>query len=207
MNKNESTGVDAVERTGESAVESIADRSDESAHSILIVDDDVVFRERLGRAFERRGYCARLAANGDEAIEMASGESPEYAVVDMRMPGPSGLEVVKELTKIDPTTRVVVLTGYGNIATAVEAIKLGAVNYLPKPADADDVIAAFSRAEGDTEEASVAPGTTRTPSLARAEWEHIHRVLQDCEGNISEAARRLGIHRRSLQRKLHKHAP
>jgi len=177
---------------------------EEHPHSILIVDDQEIFRERLGRAFRDRGYDVRAAADGEEALASARDDSPEFAVVDLRMPGLGGLEVVRELKEIDPATRVVVLTGYGSIATAVDAIRLGASNYLPKPADADDILAAFARGESDPETASP---EYKAPSLARTEWEHINRVLGDCRGNISEAARRLGIHRRSLQRKLKKLAP
>jgi len=172
--------------------------------SILIVDDDGVFRARLAKAFQDRGHEVRAAANADEAVSLAREESPELAVVDLRMPGLSGLELVRQLLQIDAATRVLVLTGYGSIATAVEAIRLGAVNYLAKPADVDDILAAFTRAEAPP----LDPGPDyRAPSLARAEWEHINRVLSDCGGNISEAARRLGIHRRSLQRKLQKRPP
>ncbi len=174
--------------------------------SILLVDDDEVFRRRLGRAFEERGYDVRMTSSFQEAVTAATEESPEYAVVDLRMPGPSGLELVRELKRIDPATRVVVLTGYGSIATAIDAIRLGAINYLPKPADVDDIIAAFARGEAPPLEAPQ-PDYAEAPSLARAEWEHINRVLADCGGNISEAARRLGIHRRSLQRKLQKYPP
>ena len=123
----------------------------------------------------------------------------------LRMPGRSGLELVRDLRAIDPGTKIVVLTGYGSIATAIDAVRLGAVHYLPKPADADDIIAAFARGEPGPPE--MLPADFPTPSLARAEWEHINRVLSDCAGNISEAARRLGIHRRSLQRKLSKYPP
>jgi two-component system response regulator RegA len=123
-------------------------------------------------------------------------------VVDLRMPGGSGLDLVRDLRRVSPRVRVIVLTGYGSIATAVEAIRRGAENYLPKPADADDILTALSRGGSQPED-----GASEAPSLARAEWEHIHRVLADCDGNISEAARRLGIHRRSLQRKLQKYAP
>lgn len=173
--------------------------------SILIVDDDEVFRRRLARAFEDRDYQARTAAGYDEAVEQARAESPELAVVDLKMPGRSGLELVHALKEIDPTTRVVVLTGYASIATAIDAIRIGAAHYLPKPADADDIVAAFARAEAPPLEP---PDTDyQAPSLARAEWEHINRVLSDCGQNISEAARRLGIHRRSLQRKLQKYPP
>lgn len=173
--------------------------------SVLLVDDDVTLRERLARAFRERGWDVTTAGNYDEALAVARGESPEYAVVDLRMPGHSGLELVRDLHAVDAATRIVVLTGYGSIATTVDAIRLGAVNYLPKPADVDDILAAFARA--NDEPSVAAPETLQTPSLARAEWEHINRVLADCGGNISEAARKLGIHRRSLQRKLQKYPP
>ena len=153
--------------------------------SILIVDDDETYRNRLARAFVDRGYDVHTAHDYDSAIALATSDSPEFAVVDLKMPGKSGLELVKSLHEIDPATKSVVLTGYGSIATAIDAIRLGATYYLSKPADAD----------------------YKAPSLARAEWEHINRVLSDCGGNISEAARRLGIHRRSLQRKLQKYPP
>ncbi|MFO0661267.1 MAG: response regulator [Polyangiaceae bacterium] len=169
--------------------------------SVMVVDDDDTFRAQLQRALSRRGYEVRSAANVDDALTMARQESPEMAVVDLRMPGPSGLDLVRELKTIDPTTAIVVLTGYGSIATAVEAMRLGAVHYLSKPADVDDILAAFRGdrrpVEGDDEH--------EVPSLARVEWEHIHRVLSDCQGNISQAARLLGVHRRSLQRKLSKY--
>jgi two-component system response regulator RegA len=174
--------------------------------SILIVDDDEVFRSRLARAFVDRGYDTRTAGGYDEALAAAREESPEYAVVDLRMPGRSGLELVKALREVDSATRVLVLTGYGSIATAIDAMRLGATYYLPKPADADDIIAAFARGEAPPL-SPPEPDYERAPSLARAEWEHINRVLSDCGGNISEAARRLGIHRRSLQRKLQKYPP
>jgi len=173
--------------------------------SLLLVDDSYAFRERLARAFRERGFPVRTAADFDEAISLASEESPEMAVVDLRMPGRSGPELVRELKEMDPSTRVLVLTGFGSIPTAVDAIRLGAANYLSKPADADDILAAFARGKVSASE-SVATDHD-VPSLARAEWEHIHRVMADCNGNISEAARRLGIHRRSLQRKLRKLAP
>ena len=142
-------------------------------------------------------------------MELARADTPEYAVVDLRMPGRSGLEVVRDLAQLDPNTRIVMLTGYGSISTAVDAVRLGAVQYLPKPADADDLVAAFHRADLPPLAPPVAAGPVdySAPSLARAEWEHIQRVLRDCRGNISEAARRLGLPRRSLQRKLGKHPP
>jgi len=172
--------------------------------SILVVDDDDTFRARLVRAFEDRGFDARGAKDAEEALGLAQAESPELAVVDLRMPGASGLDVVRGLKAIDASTRVVVLTGYGSIATAIDAIRLGAAHYLTKPADIDDILAAFDRP--DRPEASgEASAPVAVPSLARVEWEHIHRVLADCNGNISQAARLLGIHRRSLQRKLAKY--
>lgn len=178
---------------------------DDSARTLLVVEDDTVYRERLVRALRDRGLEATGVADGEQALESARRESPELAIVDMRMPGMSGLEVVRELHAIDPTTRIVVLTAYGSIATAIDAVRLGAVHYLTKPADVDEVLQAFDRSplpqEGD------AQVTYEPLSLARVEWEHINRVLADCAGNISKAARVLGLHRRSLQRKLSKHPP
>lgn len=174
----------------------------ESALTLLLVDDDEVLRERLGRALRERGFEVTTAESGDAAIAAARRDAPEFAVVDLRMPGISGIDVLDALRAIDPATRVLMLTGYGSIATAVEATRRGAVGYLSKPADADEVVAALTgRAASD------GPVEIDTPSLARAEWEHIQRVLADCAGNISETARRLGIHRRSLQRKLQKYPP
>ena len=174
----------------------------DAALTLLLVDDDEVLRERLGRALRERGFEVTTAESGEAAIAVARRDAPEFAVVDLRMPGISGIEVLDALRAIDPATRVLMLTGYGSIATAVEATRRGAVGYLSKPADADEVVAALTgRAAPD--------GAVEidTPSLARAEWEHIQRVLTDCAGNISETARRLGIHRRSLQRKLQKYPP
>lgn len=168
--------------------------------TVLVVDDDERFRERLARAFEARGWEASVAGSGEEALALAREESPEHAVLDLRMPGMNGLELVKALVANDPTTNIVLLTGYGSIATAVEALRLGATDYLTKPVEVDEILRAFSKARGQ----NVDPPDT-VPSLARAEWEHINRVLTDCDGNISRAARLLGIHRRSLQRKLAKY--
>ncbi|MCB9544387.1 MAG: response regulator [Myxococcales bacterium] len=174
------------------------------SEAILIVDDDGVFRRRLGRAMAARGLAPRLAASYDEALALLAEAPVPKAIVDLRMPGRSGLELVEAIAARWPATEVVVLTGYGSIATAVAAVRLGALNYLTKPADADDVLAAFEKAEAPP----LAPTDEyQAPSLARAEWEHINRVLADCGGNISEAARRLGLHRRSLQRKLQKYPP
>ena len=178
------------------------------ARSMLLVDDDETFRERLARALRDRGFDVRTAASVDEGVQLAEQDSPEYAVIDLRMPGKGGMDLLRELKRVDTGTRSVILTGYGSIATAVEAVRLGAINFIPKPADADDVVAAFEKYErGDLLDSPVVTSPYRAPTLARMEWEHIQRVLSDCGGNISESARRLGIHRRSLQRKLQRHAP
>lgn len=169
--------------------------------SILIVDDEERLRERLVRAMRDRGLEAIGAPDVESAIAIAQKDSPELAVVDLRMPGRGGLELVRELHTIDPTTRIVVLTGYGSIATAIEAMRLGAVHYLQKPADADEILASFDRGSAPIPEEEP---HHEVPSLARVEWEHIQRVMQDCNQNISQAARLLGLHRRSLQRKLGK---
>jgi two-component system, response regulator RegA len=174
----------------------------ESTPTILLVDDDETFRARIARALTDRGFVVREAADGEAAVESARHESPELALVDLRMPGCSGLDVVKALHALDPATKIVVLTGYGSIATALDAVRLGATHYLTKPAAVDEILASFVRGEGEGSTESAA--SLEAPSLARVEWEHIQRVLHDCNGNISEAARRLGIHRRSLQRKLGK---
>jgi two-component system response regulator RegA len=175
------------------------------APSLLIVDDDATLRERLALAFRQRGYDVRTAANHTEATEQARADSPELAVVDLRMPGASGLELIRDLKAIDPETRIVILTGYGSIATTIDAMRLGAVHYLQKPADADEILAAFAR-DGSPPLATTV-GDFAVPSLDRVRWEHISRVLSDCGGNVSEAARRLGMHRRSLQRILQKFPP
>ena len=169
-----------------------------TGQTVLIVDDDLPFRTRLTRAFQDRGFEVAAAGTYEEAVDAARKESPELALVDMRLPGKSGLDVIRALKSIDQTTSIVVLTGYGSIATAVESMKAGAATYLTKPVDADQIVAAFEPPGA----ASEPPQTV--PSLPRVEWEHIQRVLADCEGNVSQAARLLGIHRRSLQRKLAK---
>ena len=169
-----------------------------TSRSILVVDDDVTFRTHLARALTERGFEVSTAADRSLAVEIATAESPELAVVDLRLGSDDGLDVVRDLHRIDPSTRILVLTGYGSIATAVEAVRSGAFGYRQKPLDADQLVAAF-----DGEPAS-GTGPAGVPSLARVEWEHIQRVLHDCGGNVSHAARLLGIHRRSLQRKLAK---
>lgn len=179
-----------------------------STPSLMVVDDDATFRKRVLRAFEARGYEVCGAPDAEEALALAREETPELALVDLRMPGRSGLELVRELKQLDPSINVVVLTGYGSIATALEAVRLGATHYLTKPADVDEILAAFRRRDGempDFTERELPQGDDQVPSLARVEWEHIQRVLTDCGGNVSQAARLLGVHRRSLQRKLNKY--
>jgi two-component system response regulator RegA len=168
--------------------------------SLLLVDDDPTFCRVLGLALSRRGFAVATAPDSATALRLAAADPPEYAVVDLNLAGDSGLLLIPELLALDPATRIVVLTGYASIATAVEAIKLGAVNYLPKPADADQVAAAFAATTGDP----AAPVNARPLSVNRLEWEHIQRVLRDNDGNISATARQLGMHRRTLQRKLAK---
>ncbi|MFY7873858.1 MAG: response regulator transcription factor [Pirellula sp.] len=179
---------------------------DHDFQSILLVDDSFVLRDRLAEAFQERGFRVAVAGTCDEAVEVFRAAPTDLAVVDLRMPGRTGLSVIADLKAIHENVQVLILSGFGSIATAIDAIRLGAVNFLPKPADADDILSAFIR--GGTEvEVPVTDDQIPVPTLAQAEWEHIHRVLADCNNNISEAARRLGIHRRSLQRKLRKRAP
>src|SRR5580658_7729541 len=175
----------------------------EPARAALVVDDDDIFRNRLCRAFAARGWEAIGAADGPSALELASQSSPDLAVVDLRLPGMSGLDIVQGLRNLDETTCIIMLTGYGSIATALTATKLGANHYLSKPADADQILDAYNKiSEGSND-----PVAHSVPSLARVEWEHIQRVLTDCDGNVSQAAKLLGLHRRSLQRKLVKYPP
>jgi len=171
------------------------------ARTLLVVDDDVTLRTRLVRAFVDRGLEVTAAGNYDEAVAAAAADTPELALIDLRLPGRSGLHVLRALKDLDSTTNVVVLTGYGSIATAVEGIKLGATAYLTKPVDADQILAAF---DGEAPVNLLDASRPPIPSLARVEWEHIQRVLTDCDGNLSQTARLLGVHRRSLQRKLSK---
>ena len=180
--------------------------SSEKTHpvSILLVDDDERFLERMSRALERRGLDVSTASTAEAAVEIAQRESPEWAAVDLRMPGTNGLQLVEQLRQLDSATRIVMVTGYGSIATAVDAVRLGADSMVAKPIDADELVAAFERLDKPVLAAEV---SYEPQSLAQVEWEHIQRVVSDCNQNISEAARRLGIHRRSLQRKLWKFAP
>jgi two-component system, response regulator RegA len=170
--------------------------------SLLIVDDDEPFRNRLVRAMERRDFVVRSAAGVAEAIEIARQDPPAFAVVDLKLLDGSGLDIVPELREFRDDMRVVILTGYGNIATAVAAVKSGAVDYLAKPADADEIEAALMAAPDSHPEPPEKP-----MSADRVRWEHIQRVFELCDRNVSETARRLNMHRRTLQRILAKHSP
>ena len=174
-----------------------------AAPRLLVVEDDEAFARTLRRSLERRGYEVRAATTLDEVHALLTEWSPAYAVVDLKLAaGSSGLAAVQALHAHDASMLIVVLTGYASIATAVEAIKRGAHDYLAKPVDADAVVRALTEEDSDDETSAHAPDAP--PPLKRLEWEHIQRVLTECEGNISEAARRLGMHRRTLARKLGK---
>jgi len=170
--------------------------------TLLILDDDRPFRERLARAMQSRGFEVLVAETVREGIQIAKDRSPAYAVIDLKLEDGNGLDVVETLHQTRPNTRVVVLTGFGNIATAVAAVKFGAIDYLPKPADADDIMAALLAAPG------AKPNPPENPMSAdRVRWEHIQRVYELCGHNVSETARRLNMHRRTLQRILAKRSP
>jgi len=171
-------------------------------HSLLIVDDDGPFLNRLGRAMEKRGFDVRLAQSVSEGINAIVSQPPAFAVVDMRLEDGNGLDVLTELQKRKPDAKAVILTGYGNIATAVTAVKLGAIDYLAKPADADDVTKALL---SNPEDKATPPDNPMSPDRVR--WEHIQRVYELCDRNVSETARKLNMHRRTLQRILAKRAP
>ena len=174
----------------------------ESDRTLLIVDDDAPLCLRLARAMERRGFVVSTAESVSAGTTAATAQAPAFAVVDLRLGDGSGLDVVSAVRTARPGARIVMLTGYGNIATAVAAVKAGALDYLPKPADADSVERALLAQEGET------PPPPEDPMSAdRVRWEHIQRVFELCERNVSETARRLKMHRRTLQRILSKHAP
>jgi two-component system response regulator RegA len=170
--------------------------------SLLIVDDDKPFLTRLARAMESRGFEVETAESVEEAVAKARLKAPAYAVIDMRLGDGNGLDVVQAIRDRRADARTIILTGYGNIATAVTAVKLGAIDYLSKPADADDVYAALTRGGGE----KAAP-PENPMSADRVRWEHIQRVYEMCDRNVSETARRLNMHRRTLQRILAKRAP
>lgn len=170
-------------------------------HRILLVDDDDVFLDVLSRSFRRLEYEVETARSIMTAEAAAEAFQPTHAVIDLRIATESGLDLIANLKSKFPAIKMVMLTGYASVSTAVEAIKLGAVHYLMKPADVEDIISAFEKLEGDASvELSVNP-----PSVQRLEWEHIQKVLQEHDNNISAAARALGMHRRTLQRKLQKY--
>lgn len=170
--------------------------------SLLLVDDDEPFRKRLAKAMERRGFAPKAVGSVAEGKEIVAQEPPAYAVVDLRLEDGNGLDVVEALREARPEARIVVLTGYGAIATAVAAVKIGATDYLSKPADADDLTRALLSREGDLPEPPENP-----MSADRVKWEHIQRVYELCDRNVSETARRLSMHRRTLQRILAKRSP
>jgi two-component system response regulator RegA len=169
--------------------------------TLLLVDDDQDFLNALEPAMRKRGFLVSLANSAESAFDLAKNDPPEFAVVDLKMSGNSGLVLVRQLANLNAGTRIVVLTGFASVTTAVEAIKLGATHYLAKPVDADEIVAAFEKQTGDDE---VELASNPLP-IERLEWEHIQRVLAEHDGNISATARSLNMHRRTLQRKLNKH--
>ena len=172
------------------------------SQSLLLVDDDEIWLNRLATAMERRGFDVTTASCVKDGIVQAKAHAPAFAVIDLRLDDGSGLDVVSAVRAARPDGRIVMLTGYGNIATAVAAVKLGAVDYLSKPADADDIEAALRAPDGEAP-----PPPDRPMSADRVRWEHIQRVYELCDRNVSETARRLNMHRRTLQRILAKHSP
>jgi two-component system response regulator RegA len=167
---------------------------------LVIVEDDATFARTLARSFERRGYRVSVAGSMDELQSYLESETPEYAVVDLKLGPGSGLPCISVLHERNPAMKIVVLTGYASIGTAVESIKLGASHYLPKPANTDDIEAAFGKSEGNSE----TPIANQPSSIKTWEWERIHETLAETDFNVSETARRLGMHRRTLARKLEK---
>mgnify|MGYP001262514793 FL=1 len=169
---------------------------------LVIVDDDMPFRERLGRSMEKKGFLVETISSYNDCLKRISDENFDYAVIDMRLEDGSGLELIKKLKELSPNTKSLLLTGYGNIATAVAAIKTGAIDYLPKPAEIDQIYNALTNSD------KLLPPPPENPMTAdRIRWEHIQRVFILCKRNVSETARRLRMHRRTLQRILNKHAP
>lgn len=182
--------------------EEMLDINDLEDRSLLIIDDDKAFRLRLARAMEKRGFDVEAAETVEEGISMVRSLRPAFAVVDLRLEDGNGLDIVGILHEVRPEARAVMLTGYGNIATAVAAVKAGAIDYLAKPADADDVANALLAVDGEK------PAPPENPMSAdRVRWEHIQRVYELCGRNVSETARRLNMHRRTLQRILAKRSP
>lgn len=180
------------------------DGSDGAAvtRSLLLVDDDEIWLQRLATAMQRRGFAVTTASSVEDGIAKAREQAPAYAVIDLRLEDGNGLDVVGALREVCPDGRIIMLTGYGNIATAVAAVKLGAVDYLSKPADADAIEAALLAGNDESP-----PPPERPMSADRVRWEHIQRVYELCDRNVSETARRLNMHRRTLQRILAKRSP
>lgn len=174
--------------------------------SLLLVEDDETFAQVAARALERRGFAVRQAASTEAAHEALEAQAPLYAVLDLRLGEDSGLSLLPDIFRASPDCRVVVLTGYASIATAVQAIKLGATNYLTKPVEINSLVAALREEDDDDTTAEAVP-PSEPMSVRRLGWEHVQRVLDEADGNVSEAARRLGMHRRSLQRMLGKRPP
>ena len=170
--------------------------------TLIIIDDDTPFRDRLGRSMETKGFIVETFSHYKDSLKRCYDESFDYAIVDMRLEDGSGLELIKKIKELSPDTKSLLLTGYGNIATAVAAIKTGAIDYLPKPAEIDQIYEALTNAD------EVLPPPPENPMTAdRIRWEHIQRIFILCKRNVSETARRLRMHRRTLQRILNKHAP
>jgi two-component system response regulator RegA len=188
-----------------SAAPNLIGRLPEHPPVVLVVDDDRTFNSRLCRALADRGWNAQSALDGDAALQIAQSARPNLAIVDLRLPGMNGLDLIQKLHQIDRRICIVMLTGYGNIATALQATKLGASHYMNKPVDADQILEAYERIQA-TEGAAEADENS-VPSLAMVEWEYMQRVLAGCNGNVTQAAKLLGLHRRSLQRKLSKYPP
>ncbi|MEP0456315.1 MAG: ActR/PrrA/RegA family redox response regulator transcription factor [Roseibium sp.] len=182
--------------------EQIPDLETSADKSLLIVDDDKAFQQRLARAMEKRGFETETADGVREAVTKVGSQAPAFAIVDMRLEDGNGLDVIEAIRQRRADCRAIILTGYGNIATAVTAVKLGAVDYLAKPADPDDILAALSRRPEEK-----APPPENPMSADRVRWEHIQRVYELCDRNVSETARRLNMHRRTLQRILAKRVP
>lgn len=182
--------------------EALSEMPEGEAGLLLIVDDDAPLRTRLARAMEKRGFSVLGAAGVEEALDMVRHNPPSHALVDLKLEDGNGLDLVRNLHEMQPDLHIVMLTGYGNIASAVSAVKAGAIDYLPKPADADQIYAALTESD-----MSLPPPPEDPMSADRVRWEHIQRVFEQCGRNVSETARRLKMHRRTLQRILSKHAP
>ncbi|NVK35396.1 MAG: ActR/PrrA/RegA family redox response regulator transcription factor [Rhodobacteraceae bacterium] len=183
-------------------VEALPEITELADRSLLIVEDDKPFQQRLARSMEKRGFEVATADGVKDAMSAIAAKAPAFAIVDMRLEDGNGLDVIEEIHKASPDARAVILTGYGNISTAVTAVKLGAIDYLAKPADPEDILAALI----NSTETKAAP-PENPMSADRVRWEHIQRVYELCERNVSETARRLNMHRRTLQRILAKRAP